>query len=131
MSPPHPIQPCSKDCLKIRFILYKDVNVEFKISILNYTDDNLTLSNITIDDTYWIKIEPNKDCDYIWCTPYITLNNNNEYILGIGINTKDIESIPIDAVSLKTYTGNINTTWYVYDSETQTLTINAIVYINL
>ena len=127
MSPPPPIQPCSKDCLKIRFILYKDVNVEFKISILNYTDDNLTLSNITIDDTYWIKIEPNKDCDYIWCTPYITLNNNNEYILGIGINTKDIESIPIDAVSLKTYTGNINTTWYVYDSETQTLTINAIV----
>jgi hypothetical protein len=103
------------------------VIVSFKIDELIYSNDNYILSNISNTDC-WIRIEPKKDkAEYVWCTPFLTLNNSDEkYILKINIsyNGESYEdNINIDDVSLQTYTGSS----YVYDKITQTLTIDTIV----
>ena len=41
------IQPCDKDCLRIKFIIYPNINFSFKINELIYSNDNYNLSNIS------------------------------------------------------------------------------------
>ena len=109
--------------MRIKFILYPNINVSFKIDKLIYSNDNYNLSNIS-DDNFWIRIEPKKTSEYVWCTPFLTLNNSEEiYFLGTNISGFH-DLIKIDDVSLQTYTGS---SFYVYDKITQTLTIDTLV----
>jgi hypothetical protein len=117
---PPPLEPCNKDCLRIKFIIYPTIDFSFKINELIYSNNNYNLSNISNND-YWISIKPKKESEYIWCTPFLTLNNSGEkYVLQIKFSDIDEPMINIDDVSLQTYT----TGFYVYDKITQTLTID-------
>jgi hypothetical protein len=119
-----PIEPCDKDCLRIKLVLKENTRTYlYGINTLIYENNDYGLSILSDILTILAK----KDCQYIYCTPYIKLTSTDQaYKFYISNTSLDISiSINIDAVSLNNYILPNQTYPYAsYDQLSQTLTID-------
>jgi len=118
-----PIQPCDKDCLRIKLLLKKNINFYlYNIKSWDYKNNDYELSILSGSNTVLAK----NDCQYIWCTPYIKLNLSNQvYAFFIKPPDSNFITINIDAVSLNNYIlPNPNYPYASYDPLSQILTID-------
>ncbi len=124
LPPCPPIQPCDKDCLRIKLLLEQNLNYYvYGINNWYYENTDYNLSNFNQRSGILAK----NDCQYIWCTPYIKLNSSDQvYEFYITMpNQKIPTKINIDAVSLNNYIlPNPKYPYASYDPLSQILTID-------
>ncbi len=120
-----PIQPCDKDCLRIKLLLKKNAKV-YAYGIYNWDYEN-TDYRLSINSSQLNTVLAKIDCQYIWCTPYIKLNPSDDvYEFYITMPNQPIPTkINIDAVSLNNYIlPNSIYPYASYDPLSQILTID-------